>query len=1464
MLTELLASKKTNDSKEPKNSPNIMGNDRSAANSKQRRTNKPKRTKTFTGCWTCRSRKVKCDTKKPFCIRCMKSKLTCEGYDIKLRWSNPVNFDTSGAQITDDEINLNNSEGYFQRRNIDFVKYPKSMIYATYEDIDSDLTFLNNNSLALSTIDQSERKGPFTVFIGNKVTKEFSSRLNSNKKSGKYSKKNNSNYDKLQGLNNEIKKKLVSLSNGDNSNTDIADPNDLKNSSDKTNEIMSFNLSDNRPLSPAQSTNSTTLSVSSPSSSTIMFSSVTLSQRKTTGPEISTSAHGLSNSNPKKLASNTQIIIGNQHPLHKDNPKYVYPVLPAVGNLVNPITKSSNNTASNSNILLPLSLGVSSPSLNAAVSPSSTINSNTTNNSLVRAPNPMSLSNNSHNYYNSMISPIPNANNKFQGYPSSFSTNVNLSVNINTTPPIFSTSSSSISNNNNYHEKAGLAANDPSATSLFLKLSNSNGNLHTHSSQHQQPPPISMVMMQGFSNSSNYANTQNINSHNGNGENNSFLFTENFGFDYYSTGHSNSANLNKNSHGEATINSNTTGNNSTSVEAVVSSSKQDEITNNVAIDNTENFANNDEDALPSFNFGGYSNNHQSQSNNPNIYKNYNNNAENAAAAGMVMMNSKSNSNMTSSTNNNDSNDANGVGSLLGEFAESSNNDNNNDYSFAALTNYNSERPCNSGASYKNGSSEYQSTNNKPLPSYSIGSSPAVASEDKSNFGTNFNTFITSKKFHSEIPSSEALFKQIPSTYSIVPLSSLSLECKVILSPVSKFLIFHFVETVADLLTVVPSYVEAMPSSSNNSNTTDANPWKIQENDGYILCAIRAIGSHALFGVLGHLFAYMDVVDDCILNSILSFSSAHLRNQCIVLRQQKLKEKKSENGIAFNSGENLTENGQEQDHVKYWENIASQSRKNAFDCFKKIFFTSENKKSKINDNFFMALMGLVFLDTVNGTMISCRRVLTFMEYTLQLSLTKGQNLSPKMIQEFTFLNYLSKSTQITTNFKKFHNSPTELDSVANHKISSDLKLRSEQSLINLFKHQNNLLSFLKTKYGTKNQKQNFLNELKHVIDYYNSDIIYNLDKLIKNDDLFSSVGLAEINFLDSQINTENFDFESFHTLTTSSADPPKITIPHIIGHHHYLDSDSGAATREEFERKLKFIYKEYFTDENLFNENGIFGLPNSLKNIFANAVELFQVKINLINKVYVEIQPYKDKNRYVTPQDTRKLNDITKLISEFKDSVLLLESKLNSWELEWVLKDPFNEYNFKTKLHENVYHHAMSFKFGILIYFYRTIGCPPNSARPISDADINYYISKCLDHLFLISLEDNNGAKSKLNPLATRSDQVKPDKHSHSFLRYNGSSNYRFDRYHSVLPLMWQVFISASEIDPDDFLLLSKITRWFKKISVYCNDYVKLYAVVKKIWKFRKSQKVHFDDLDKSLTVGWLQFVREFEIDLMVI
>lgn len=48
------------------------------------------RRKTFTGCWTCRERHVKCDEQRPKCKRCIAGNFACQGYGTRLTWLTPM------------------------------------------------------------------------------------------------------------------------------------------------------------------------------------------------------------------------------------------------------------------------------------------------------------------------------------------------------------------------------------------------------------------------------------------------------------------------------------------------------------------------------------------------------------------------------------------------------------------------------------------------------------------------------------------------------------------------------------------------------------------------------------------------------------------------------------------------------------------------------------------------------------------------------------------------------------------------------------------------------------------------------------------------------------------------------------------------------------------------------------------------------------------------------------------------------------------------------------------------------------------------------------------------------------------------------------------------------------------------------------------------------------------------------
>ncbi|EEU36191.1 uncharacterized protein NECHADRAFT_52907 [Fusarium vanettenii 77-13-4] len=64
-----------------------------------RKRNIQSRTKVKTGCTTCRIRKVKCDEGKPFCLRCVNTGRTCDGYEspFRLVMSQPTHNSHAGG-----------------------------------------------------------------------------------------------------------------------------------------------------------------------------------------------------------------------------------------------------------------------------------------------------------------------------------------------------------------------------------------------------------------------------------------------------------------------------------------------------------------------------------------------------------------------------------------------------------------------------------------------------------------------------------------------------------------------------------------------------------------------------------------------------------------------------------------------------------------------------------------------------------------------------------------------------------------------------------------------------------------------------------------------------------------------------------------------------------------------------------------------------------------------------------------------------------------------------------------------------------------------------------------------------------------------------------------------------------------------------------------------------------------------
>ncbi|GMG55521.1 unnamed protein product [Ambrosiozyma monospora] len=122
--------------------------------------------RTFTGCETCRNRKVKCDGRRPTCLRCEKSNIECLGYDIKLKFSELLTTMPDGSMGNIDleklDISASGSTG-FQRRQIPFMKFGKDSVFKYFEDIDPVMELMD--TLEWNSKDLPKFQGPFGCFV---------------------------------------------------------------------------------------------------------------------------------------------------------------------------------------------------------------------------------------------------------------------------------------------------------------------------------------------------------------------------------------------------------------------------------------------------------------------------------------------------------------------------------------------------------------------------------------------------------------------------------------------------------------------------------------------------------------------------------------------------------------------------------------------------------------------------------------------------------------------------------------------------------------------------------------------------------------------------------------------------------------------------------------------------------------------------------------------------------------------------------------------------------------------------------------------------------------------------------------------------------------------------------------------------------------------------------------------------
>lgn len=96
--------------------------------------------RTFLGCITCRNRKVKCDGRRPKCLRCEKSNRECLGYGFKLKFTDPMTIEEDGSLCVLVTENKNPEDAKLtKRQQLGFMKFPNSETYTTFDEVDQKL-----------------------------------------------------------------------------------------------------------------------------------------------------------------------------------------------------------------------------------------------------------------------------------------------------------------------------------------------------------------------------------------------------------------------------------------------------------------------------------------------------------------------------------------------------------------------------------------------------------------------------------------------------------------------------------------------------------------------------------------------------------------------------------------------------------------------------------------------------------------------------------------------------------------------------------------------------------------------------------------------------------------------------------------------------------------------------------------------------------------------------------------------------------------------------------------------------------------------------------------------------------------------------------------------------------------------------------------------------------------------------
>lgn len=100
-----------------------------------------RRTRSYSGCWTCQRRRRKCDGDRPSCRICCERNIPCEGYQVRSRWDTGIasRGRFTGAEKPTDESVLPRSPSRQRNTQKTESRFPPPVAELAWSPIDKPL-----------------------------------------------------------------------------------------------------------------------------------------------------------------------------------------------------------------------------------------------------------------------------------------------------------------------------------------------------------------------------------------------------------------------------------------------------------------------------------------------------------------------------------------------------------------------------------------------------------------------------------------------------------------------------------------------------------------------------------------------------------------------------------------------------------------------------------------------------------------------------------------------------------------------------------------------------------------------------------------------------------------------------------------------------------------------------------------------------------------------------------------------------------------------------------------------------------------------------------------------------------------------------------------------------------------------------------------------------------------------------